>query len=391
MATEPRRVALLIETSTSWGTALIRGISRYAKSHGPWLFFLEPRGRLEPARLPRGWRGDGVLARVNNPELDAELRALGVPTVDVSWFNYSNGFAAKCTVSARGIARLAVEHFLERGLRNIGYCEPTGRPEHTDPIGGEVRLQAERVGASFSVHGRLDETGQERSWNEALDACARWLMSLERPAGVLAFSDVGGRHVAEACSVAGLSVPGDIAILGSEQDELSAMVSTPPLSSIDVGAERVGYAAAEILDRMMRGEPAPPKAAYYDPLGVIARQSTEIIAVDDPVVARACRIIAQRYQSAFGVEDILDEMSVSRRMLENRFSRVIGRTPGAVIRRKRLEHAARMLLDEERVTIAEVAESSGFGSPESLSRAFREEYGCPPSQFRRVEQRIGDT
>lgn len=377
-----KRVAILIETSTSWGHGLIRGISRYAKEFGPWVFFVEPHGRSERLRLPTGWTGDGVLARVNSPELASQIEQLDLPAVDVSWYEFAPPTFGRCSLSSEGIARMAVEHFTERGLRSLGYCEPLGRPGYRDHLAAAFEHEARRHGCTCTIHSAHDGSGRERPWAVEMESLVAWLRRLERPAGVLAFSDVRGRQVTEACWLARLAVPDDIAVLGSEQDELSAMISMPPLSSIDIGAERVGYAAAEMLDAMMGGEPAPPEPVLLNPVGVVARQSTDMFAIEDETLSRALDFIAERIREPIQVEDVLDHLNVSRRMLEQRFARFLGRTPAAVIRRKRLERAARLLYDSE-LSVAEIAARCGFRSPETLTRAFRSEFGHPPSALRR--------
>jgi len=378
---DPKRVAILIETSTSWGHGLIRGISDYAKRHTPWVFFLEPRGRSEALRLPSGWTGDGVIARVNSPELAHQLVERGIPSVDVSWYEFAPSSFGRCTLSSASIARLAVEHFAERGLRSLGYCEPLGRPGYNDHLGIAFKRQAEARGCSCSIHSAWDSKGEQRPWGQEMDDLVAWVERLDKPAGVLAFSDVRGREVAEACWLAGLRVPDDVAVLGSEQDELSAMISTPPLSSIDIGAERVGFAAAEMLDAMMLGGSPPAEPVHLDPIGVITRQSTDVYAIADPTLARALAYVAEHIERPIQVEDVLDHLSISRRMLEQRFMRILGQTPAAVIRRKRLERASRLLYDTE-LSIAEIASRCGFRSPETMTRAFRSEFGCPPSSMR---------
>ena len=93
------RVALLIETSTSWGAQIVKGISEYAQQQNqPWTFYIEPRGRNEQLHLPMGWQGDGIIARVTTQALCDEIVAASVPAVNVSWFEFSRDRLATCTV-----------------------------------------------------------------------------------------------------------------------------------------------------------------------------------------------------------------------------------------------------------------------------------------------------
>ena len=127
-------IALLIETSTSWGTRVIRGISQYAQEHGPWVFFLEPRGTYEKLTLPTGWKGDGVIARVTTQALADQLLATGLPSVNVSWYDYGAPKIARCTNNEKTCGRLAAEYFLNRGYRHYAYCGPLKRPDYVDRV-----------------------------------------------------------------------------------------------------------------------------------------------------------------------------------------------------------------------------------------------------------------
>lgn len=378
----PRRVALLVETSTTWGNDIVRGVTRYAREKGNWLFFLEPRGRLERLRMPVGWNGDGVIARINSPELAQDIEDSGIPAVDVSWFNFRTPRIARCTTSERLTAETAVKYLAERGFRRFAYYPSFDRAGYVDKLASSFKAAIAARGGTCTCFDGTPYDSATPSWEAHLQDLARWVTELPKPTAVLGFNGFRSRLVTEACQLADLEVPDDIAVLCAEQDELSSAVSVPPLSSVDHGGDRIGYAAAELLNRLMTGEPVPAKGVELAPLGVISRQSTEILAIDDPELAAAFRFIRNHAHEPIDVHDVVAQVPLSRRALEKRFLAAIGQTPAATIRRIRLDRAKRMLYDTNR-SVAEIARSCGFGSREVMARVFRAEFGITPTAFRR--------
>jgi LacI family transcriptional regulator len=388
-----RRVALLVESSTSWGTGVIRGVAEYAAAVGPWLFYLEPFGRNQLLRLPKGWRGDGVIARVNNAELADEIEAAGLACVDISWFSLSEGRFPRVTVDERAVGVLAASHLIERGFRELAYIPPLGRPHYANELGRAVGDTARAAGCRFHRFERPAGERIARPRDVEIEALVAWLDGLPKPVGVVAFGDFGAREVTEAAWLAGYKVPDQIAVVGSEQDELSAVISNPPLSSVDVGAVRVGASAAEVLDRMMRGGPAPGRPVLLAPVGVIARESTDVLATEDPVVSQACRFIRERARGNIVIDDVVEHCLVSRRTLEQRFAAVLGCSPARMLRRVRVERACALLTDTDR-SVPVIAAETGFGLRNRMTRAFQAELGISPQRYREehapVFRRAGD-
>jgi LacI family transcriptional regulator len=180
-------------------------------------------------------------------------------------------------------------------------------------------------------------------------------------------------------------VPDDVAVLGGEYDELMSHISSPPLSTIDQPAEQVGYEAAKLLDAMMHGKKAPKQPILLQPTRVVVRHSTDTLAIDDEMVRDACRLIRDRARDGIRVSEVVRELAVARRALEQRFLRLVGRTLAAEIRRVRIEEAKRLLVDTDR-SIADIGRASGFGHQDLFSRVFRRGVGMTPSQFRKRHQ-----
>lgn len=382
-AAEQKRVALLIDTATTWGAGLIEGIAEFAKANGRrWVFSLEPRGKYDRMLLPERWRGDGVVARITHRALADQLLANAVPAVNVSWFRYGENLIPRCTCDESAAAELAARYFLDNGYRQFAYCASTLRPSYHDRLGEAFEAALAREGRTCVRFAPEHERFQKLDSEQQLEELSAWLTALPRPAALLAFDDLQARQVTEACAQAGISVPDDVAVLGGEHDELSSRISSPPLSGVDQNPTEVGYRAAEMLDHLMAGRPLKSANVLLPPRRIISRQSTDQVAVPDEMLADAIRYIRQHHANELRIRDILHAVPMSRRALEIGFRRYLGRTPREEIRRIRVERALALLCDTQ-MPITKIAAECGFDRPELLTRAFRRELKATPSEFRR--------
>jgi LacI family transcriptional regulator len=223
----------------------------------------------------------------------------------------------------------------------------------------------------------------QQDWAALEQEIARWLRSLPRPVGVMACYDLRGRQVLDACRRVGLAVPDEVAVVGVDNDELLCSLADPPLSSVQPDARRTGYEAAALLERLMAGAERPRgQAVLVEPLGVVTRRSTDVLAVEDADVSAALRFVRDHACGGIGVKDVLAAVPLSRRVLEARFRKLLGRSPHAEIARVQFDRV-RHLLRETRLPLDEVARRAGFRNGEYLSTAFRRQFGVPPSAYRR--------
>jgi LacI family transcriptional regulator len=374
-----REVALLIETSNGYARGLLNGIIAYIREHERWSVYLGEHGRGDdPPRWLRSWRGDGIIARIENDRIASAVVDSGLPTVDVS---AARKVAPLPWVETddRAIADSAARHLLERNFRQLAFCGDDRfnwsrwRCEH-------FQRAAREAGVACSVY--KPTARARRDWDAMEDQIGRWLLSLPRPVGVMACYDIRARHVLDACRRVGLAVPDEVAVVGVDNDEFLCHLSDPPLSSIAPDTRRTGYEAAALLDRLMSGrERQRGQAIFVQPLGVVTRRSTDVFALGDPDVSGAVRFIREHACDGIAVKDLLAEVPLSRRVLEGRFRKLLGRTPHDEIARVRLERVVQ-LLRETQLPLAEVARRSGFRNAEYLGTAFRREFGTSPNAYR---------
>ena len=234
----------------------------------------------------------------------------------------------------------------------------------------------------FSPHiYRQPKRPRDREWEREQAYLAKWISELPTPIGLFACDDDRGREVLEACSLAGLHVPEDVAVVGVDNDEVFCELSDPPLSSVAVNAESAGYRAAALLDGMMRGRVRKPQRIVVEALGVVTRRSTEIVAVEDADIATALRFIHREQGHDISVESVVREVAVSRRNLEKRFRNTIGRTILEEIQLVRLERAKRLLI-ETTYPVSKVADMAGFGSAGYFIQFFQKRVGKTPRKYR---------
>jgi LacI family transcriptional regulator len=380
-----RRVCLLIDTSTSWGVRLIKGVSRHAQEVGDWLIHVEPWGRYERFRVPQGWQGQGIIARINHEALANDITAIGLPTINLSWYPFSGERIARCTVDPVASGQMAAEYFLSAGFKYFAYCGPLHQLGYRDEFADAYCASLKKSGFSCNVYPTPGGDQRSIAWDTHLASLVEWLERLPQPVAMLCWSAARGRQVTEACHYAEIRVPDQVSVLGGDHDDLMSHISSPPLSTIDQPAEQIGYEAARLLEGMMRGKKPRKRPLFLPPTRIIVRHSTDTLAIDDEIVRDALHMIRDHAQEGIHVSDVVRELAVARRALEQRFVRLVGRTPAAEIRRVRIEAAKRYLVESDK-SIAHISRVTGFGHQDLFSRVFRRSVGLTPSQFRGQHQ-----
>lgn len=371
-------MALLIETSNAYARSLLQGVVHYIREHQPWSFHLMEQGRGDdPPPWLKRWNGDGIIARIETPRIAAAVVKAGVPAVDLSAARLVPELPWVETDDEQ-IARLAAEHLLERGFKHFGFC---GDARFNWSVWRERHFCARIEAAGGTVHRYLPAAVAAGDLTAQLADLRRWLSELPKPIGIMACYDIRGQQVLDACRSAGLAVPGEVAVIGVDNDELLCDLASPPLSSVIPNGHRTGYEAAALLDRMMAGRSVAPTASLIAPLGVAARQSTDVLAVDDRDVARAVQFIREHACDGINVGDVLRAVPLSRRVLEQRFQRMLGHTPRQEILHVRLARVQQLLAETD-LPLYLIAERTGFEHVEYLSVVFKRETGKTPRAFR---------
>ncbi len=375
------RVALLIETSRTYAREILAGVRRFVAEHGPWSSYLELRAAdsAAPAWL-KDWDGDGLLVRTFSKDTAALVAATGLPAVELRSPVLSPALPFVGTDNVR-IGRMAAEHFIERGYRHFAVHSLHSEPFFTE----RVRNYAEALRELGHACHELPEASSERAedWERAQRRLVRWLAGLPKPVAVFAANDQLGVRLLEACRRGGLAVPEEVAVVGAENEETLCGFATPALSSVQFDGHAVGYAAAGLLDRLMRGRRLPPGPTLIPPKGMVVRASSGHVAHPDRLVAQALRVIREQALTGLDVNALCRRLNASRSTLDRRMKSALRRSPKDEIHRVRFAEVER-LLRETRLTVDAVAEQTGFRHSHYLQAVFKARYGMTPGRFRKA-------
>ena len=373
------RIAVLVDTATGWGRRLIHGIILYSKKHGGWHVWVKPSGPDDKIRLPQGWHGDGIIARVSTPSLAENLQDKG-PVVNVSTIRLKGIQFPSVVNDTQACANVAAEHFLDRGFQNFGYCSLVDR-EFVDVHRQAFIQQLEDRECSCEVYVPEKGCGASAAWEAQVQSLTNWLKRLPKPIAIFTWATQAGIEIINACEDAGIMVPEEVAVLGGDEDDLLCETCRPALSSLHVAAEQTGHEAAQMLDQLMQDEKLKESSIKIQPTGIVSRQSTEVLAIDDPDLATALSYIRTHPDLLIQVEDVARAASVSRRSLERRFLSVLGRTIHDEISRARLERAVDLLIRTE-MPLSAIASGCGYGTPGYFSSVFKDKMGITPLKYR---------
>jgi LacI family transcriptional regulator len=390
--TKARRIALLFNANKPINRDVIAGIAAYfGSTRAVWNLFIEEDFRLRLSGIEQ-WQGDGVIADFDDPAVAAALSRTRIPVVAVGGSYacedaYPRGIPYVATDNFK-LVELAYGHLVGAGLRRFAMFSM--------PACLENRWAQERENAFLSLV-RHDPTAgpifhgcstMAHSWDEAVRSQVAWLQSLPKPVGIIAVTDARARQLLQACILAGIAVPEQVALIGIDNDPLVHALARIPLSSVIHGARTIGHTAADMLNQMLRGASLSDTRIVVPPAGINVLASSQHQAVKHPHVMRARHFIRQYACQGIKTGQIADYVGISRSSLESYFRQELGCTVHEALLRFKLE-AAKTGLERGDRSIAEVALASGFSSSQYMHEVFKRELGCTPATYRDNAPGIG--
>ncbi|HBI31694.1 MAG TPA: hypothetical protein DDY45_06625 [Verrucomicrobiales bacterium] len=376
MKLKRKRIALLVETSLGSGREILRGIAEFARNHDNWEIFHAARGLVD--QVPdwlETWEGDGVIARIQSDNMLQSLKDLNVPVVDVLGVPPHN--LPLIRVDDEQISQQIGQHFIDRDFRHFAF------------YGIEGESWSQRRGEAFR---KVSESGESFAWINSLRGISegdsahfsklkQWLLELPKPCAVMVCSDQCGLTLLEACRAAEIIVPEQLAVVGVDNDLALCEISTPNLSSVRGGHRRVGFEAANLLNKIINGEPTPSERILIPPNQIVVRESSDSRSISDPEVRNAIQFIREHLSEPITNEDVAKAVGLSRTRLQVRFRDEVGVSLHAFLAEMRLRRAER-LIQSTNLTFADIAERCGFRHHEYLGYILKKARGITPRQLR---------
>jgi LacI family transcriptional regulator len=371
-----RRIGVIVPGNIEIGRAVLRGVRAYCNAHpGTEMEVISTSGSRDLTRLSSSGR-DCIVAHADGAQLEA-LRQACRHVVSTSNRFPVAGFAQVLN-DDEAVGRMGARYLLERGFDRLMFLSALSGPPRR-----EFAFSCERR-SGFVAAAR--DAGMEpmvvKVWSGA--SIQEILHRIEAdigPVGIMAASDLHARWFVEAFADAPAVIPEPFAVLGVDDDPLEAALCPVGLSSVRLAGERLGYEAAALGMRLAGGERAPEAPVRIPPLSVVTRQSTSIFATDDPVVARALRLMSDRMAELGDASDVVRATGVPRRTLEWHFNRALQSTVARELAHARMRRARDLLMTTS-LSVKEIAYLVGFSEPRMLSLVFKRETGETPSDFR---------
>ena len=376
-----KRIILLVETSRAFGRQLILGIAHYSKLNGPWSFYKEPIGLKSSIPHLTTWKPDGIIMR--DSLITKELLKLKIPTIlAIHNSTYPKNLPAIKTDSFT-IAKIASEHFIEKGLKNLAFCGFDDYEWSNERKSYFCRFNSE---AGYKTHTYLQPKRiKKNDWEKEQQHVTNWIKTLPKPVGIFACNDDRGQHILEVCKMIDIKVPEEVAVIGVDNDPMICDIGDPPLTSIALNVESAGYQAAKLMNSMINNKKRSGSNILVTPSHIIQRQSSDILAVNDTEVAKAIHYIKKNAKSKILINDVVRATGISRRTLERRFKNIFHRSIYSEIQHVRIELISKMLAETD-LRISQITSLFDFTDTEHISRYFKREKGIGLREFRKLHE-----
>jgi LacI family transcriptional regulator len=370
---------------------MVQGILRYHDEHGG---FVLRDFRYDSENVPEvfqssvlrpwhDWNPDGIITMIGpDAGLLEWLERDRRPIVDIgsSWV----GRLPSVYTCPSSLAKIAVEHFLSLGLEHFAYvgvrCLP-GCKMRCDAFARAARAVG-RVPLSYELqHNPLSGLEHIECKAAMESGLERLLRDAPKPLAVMTPTDPIGRVVCMACQRLGLEIPQTVAVLGMG-DRASARACLPPLSSIQMALEDIGYRAMELLDQVMQGRTRGAPVIEVPATRLVVRQSTCDAHSKEADIQRALQFIHEHACDGISVQNIMGAVRLSRTKFERDFVQTLGCTPSQEIQRIRLERASELLKTTD-LPVKRIARMVGYKRHSTFSASFCKQTGLSPVAFRR--------
>jgi LacI family transcriptional regulator len=378
------KIVLLLDFSEEYHKNLLRGIIRYSREFGPWVFFRMPIYYRETIGIDgilkwaKDWGAKGLIGQLHS---NTDIRKFTDAGISVIAQDFEERFkdVPNITGAYDETGLLGAAYFLKKGFKNFafyGFNDIVWSRERAE--GFEKKIKE----AGYSVHFFEHKRSQSMDlWYYKPSALRKWLKSLPKPIALMTCDDNQGLHITEASRHTGIRIPEEVAVLGVDNDESVCFLSDPPLSSISLDVEKGGYEAAKLMQQMIAGDNKRFYNITVKPTHVNTRASSDIYSTNDAHIVSALKYIHLNMDKKLKVEQVLRQVPLSRRSLEKRFIKTTGYPVYRYIYNLRMEKFAEWLL-ETKMTVIEIAQELGFNDTKNIARQFKHIKGLTPLEYR---------
>lgn len=367
-------------TATTSAMRKLDGVSQAAKERG-WLVV---RFDLHTPRQIRdeitSWNPVGCVIEFATDDIALPQKALGlVPTVLLD----CNPSLARLHVSTvvqhpSSIGAFAARHLLDMDLAAYAYVGWAER-KFWDRMRRDSFARAVR--AAGRPYFRIDPGKGAATIGTIRARIAAGIAPLPKPTGIYCANDAMAAQVLEAAAASGLSVPNDIALLGTDNEEHLCENSVPTLSSVELDFAGAGRRCVDIIADLIRNG-GPPVHERFGPLRIVRRSSTRRSPRLDRCVVAALDMIRARATSGLSPREVAATFPCSRRMAEMRFRAATGHSILDEIHDVQIEHAKK-LLETTHIKTSMVPSMCGYGSNPFFMALFKKATGLTMSEWRR--------
>lgn len=387
------RITLLFNANKVYDRQVIEGIGEYLQaSQCEWDIFLEEDFTAHLDNF-KAWKGDGVIADFDDPQIEELLRNTDIPVVGVGGsYEKEEQYPDVPYVATdnEALVDLAFHHLREKGLENFAFY---GIPEDPSKRWAHERTKAfkkivKREGYTGSVY--LGNETSPQTWQYDMNRLADWLQMLPTPTGIIAATDSRARHLLQVCEHLNIMVPDKVSVIGIDNEELARYLTRVSLSSVGQGSKEMGYRAAKMLHKLVENrdkvERQPNEVLKHarvlvPPTQVYERQSTDFQALKDPYVIQAMHFIRHNACKGIKVDQVLTYVGISRSNMEARFKEERGHSIHQEIHNSKLNRACNLLKNTS-LPIVEVAELCGYPSLQYMYTVFKKNLDRTPKDYR---------
>ena len=386
-----RKVVLALNLSGAAGRSMLAGVSRYLSEGHLWrleIFQLPDAPTADSLRQLEREGFDGYIVTDIGPADGMEVLARSpLPAVFINIgedrFAERPGATSFIWNDNADIGRRAAAHLRGCGrFASFGYVNALNRQRRWSEERGNAFCRAVADdGFAVAEYPLRDDCGSEADAASLRD----WLLGLPKPAAIFAAADWRALQVFDAALAAGILIPQQIVLLGTDDSELECLSVVPQLSSVQPDYEGAGFRAAAELEALIEGRRRGlPQRIALPARTVVARGSTKPIPPATMLVRRGLAFIHTHACERVSPEDVATHLGVSRRLAELRFRQICGKTVYGAIEEERLERVKKMLSSTDR-PIVHIAEMTGFRTASHLSNLFKQRFKVSPTAWRQAK------